>query len=407
MRTTAYVLLAVLAVSAMATAQEESGIYGVVRALSPDGLYGDAVSNAVVSAVDGEGRTVARSVTGPNGAYRLVVRPGSYRLISQHPAYASFDTGSTVLLVQDGHFTLFNIGLEPKAAGIGSITGQVLSASGEPAVGAVVVVLRQDGEEVARVDTGPEGGFAIELVPGSYLLSAEHPLLGTSDSIDLSVEERETAEVELTLTSPAEVPGGFQGLVRVQAEGGAAGRPIAGAEVTATGEGGFSQKVTTNEIGFYKLNLPAGSYRLTVTHPDFEPETSGGEPLVAEDETVRAWNVLLRSRAPLAGVQTCRSQFPFQVGSSYGESHTIYLSVRNPGVLTLEYRWSGDANQLALIARGPDGVPRRVDGTSPLRLTISLGAELVALGFQWELSVRNFGGGRADGTLVVSYPCDK
>ena len=241
MRTIAYALLAVLAVSAMATAQEESGIYGVVRALSPDGLYGDAVSNAVVNAVDGEGRTVARSVTGPNGAYRLVVSPGSYRLISQHPAYASFDTGSTVLLVQDGHFTLFNIGLEPKAAGIGSITGHVLSESGEPAVGAVIVVRGQDGEEVARVDTGPEGSFAIELVPGNYLLSAEHPLLGASDSIDLSVEERETAEVELSLASPAEALGGFQGLVRVQAEGGAAGRPIAGAQVTATGEGGFSQ----------------------------------------------------------------------------------------------------------------------------------------------------------------------
>ena len=407
MRTTAYALLAVLVFAAVCAAQEESGIYGVVRALSPDGLYGEPIANAVVSAVDGEGRAVARSETGLNGAYRLVVSPGSYRLTSQHPAYGSFDTGGSVLLVQDGHFTLFNIGMEPKASGIGSIAGTVLNAGGEPVAAAQVVVRGTAGEEVAVVESGPDGGFYIELVPGDYSVSAEHPALGAAEAVELSVEERSTAEVDLRLVPPAETLGGFQGLVRVQAEGGTAGRPIAGAQVTATGENSYSLTVRTNEIGFYKLNLPAGNYRLTVTHPDFESASSGDEPLAADGETVRAWNVLLRSRTPLVGVQTCRNQFPFQVGSSYGESHTVYLRVRNPGVLTLEYRWSGDANQLALIARGPDGVPRRVDGTSPLRLTISLGAELVALGFQWELSVRNFGGGRADGTLAVSYPCEK
>jgi len=52
-------------------------------------------------------------------------------------------------------------------------------------------------------------------------------------------------------------------------------------------------------------------------------------------------------------------------------------------------------------------VPLRVDGRSPLRLTIQVRQEQIARGFQWEIGVANFGGGSAQGTLSVSFPCER
>ncbi|HUX08266.1 MAG TPA: carboxypeptidase-like regulatory domain-containing protein [Acidobacteriota bacterium] len=387
--------------------QEESGIYGVVRSLTPDGLYGEPLAGAAVTAFDSEGSRVTRSITEPNGAYRLVVPPGNYRLTARHPAFADFDTAGAVLLVQSGHFTLFNIGMQPRESGIGAINGLVIDNDGQPVAAADVVLSDQEGTEVTRIETGGSGEFSMDVAPGSYRIGSEHPIRGVAEPIGVEVRNGATVEMQIRLTPPPEPLGSFQGLIRVRAEGGAAGRPIVGAEVFATGEGGLRLGASTNEIGFYKISLPSGRYRLSVSHPDFVTAGSGEGPLAVVSDTVVTWNALLEPSVPLTGVQLCRDQFPVSIGSSYGELHTVFLRVNSPGPVNIVYRWVGDARELALIALGPDGVPRRVDGVSPLRLTTEVSNELIALGFQWEISVRNFGGGRAEGTVTISYPCKK
>jgi hypothetical protein len=400
------VLVILLCSGAQLPAQAESGIYGVVRALTPDGLYSGPVAGVAVNAFDSDGARVGRSVTDANGAYRLVVPPGNYRLVARHPGYADFDTAGAVLLVQAGHFTLFNIGVQPRETGFGVINGVVVDNAGDPVPSASVALTDADDVEVARVEAGASGEFSVDLAPGSYRIGAGHPLRGKASPISVQVREGATVEMQIRLSPPEVQPGGFQGLVRARAEGGAAGRPVVAAEVKAVGEGGLEFTTQTNEIGFYKLSLPPGRYRLTASHPDFATAESGAQPLAAESEAVTTWNALLEPNAPLSGVRTCRDQYPVSIGSSYGERHTIFLRVSTPGPLSITYRWVGDAAELALTARGPDGLPRRVDGVSPLRLTVEVTAEMIARGFQWEISVRNFTGGRAEGTLTVGYPCD-
>lgn len=387
--------------------QEESGIYGVVRSLTPDGLYGEPLAGVAVTAFDAEGVRITRSVTEPNGAYRLVVPPGNYRLTARHPAFADFDTAGAVLLVQSGHFTLFNIGMQSRESGIGAINGLVVDSNGQTVAAAEVVLTDEEGTEVTRVETGGSGEFSMDVAPGAYRIGSEHPLRGIAEPVGVEVRNGATVEMQIRLSPPPEPLGSFQGLIRARAEGGAAGRPIVGAEVSAEGEGGLHLSASSNEIGFYKISLPSGRYKLTVSHPDFVSAGSGEEPLAVDSDTVVTWNALLEPSVPLSGIQLCRDQFPVSIGSSYGERHTVFLPVSSPGPVSIVYRWVGDARELALIASGPDGVPRRVDGVTPLRLTAMVSNELIALGFQWEISVRNFSGGRAEGTLTISYPCRK
>lgn len=391
-----------------AAAQDASGIYGVVRSQSPDGSFGAAIEKALVSALDEAGTVVARSYSTENGAYRLTVPSGNYRLVAEHHAYKRFDTERPVLLVQEQHFTLFNVGLEPVGPGLASIRGKVEAEDGGAIAGATVNIYDNSGDGVAQVECDADGRFFIEVTPGNYRLAAGHGDRSSGAPLSVSVGESEEVEVSITINPKVGKPGVLQGLVRARAEGGATGKPIPGVVVTASNEDGtVGLSATTNEIGFYKMSLPPGRYRAGASHPDYQATGSGQQPLVVVSDAVQTWNALMQPKDITGVVQTCRRQFKVGVGSSYGERHIIYLRINRPGPLNVTYRWEGDASRLALIVRRPDGVPLRIDGKSPLQLSAGVTTELIALASQWEFIVANFGGGRADGSLTVNYPCER
>jgi hypothetical protein len=59
-----------------------------------------------------------------------------------------------------------------------------------PVAGAELVILDQDGTEVARARTGEDGSFTIKLVPGSYRLVPQpvDGLMGTAQPVDFVVQ---------------------------------------------------------------------------------------------------------------------------------------------------------------------------------------------------------------------------
>ena len=388
--------------------QDSSGIYGVVRLQNPDGSFGDPIEKAAVAAIDFADRVVASSVTAENGSYRLVVPAGNYRLTAAHPAYKDFDTERAIILVQERHFTLFNIGLGLKSGETGTAGGRVVTEVGEPAVGATVTVLDSTGETVIDVSADEAGAFTVELVPGDYLFSASLDDAATRTAKHVKISEGEETQVVLILAEDSLPPGTLQGIMRARAEGGSPGRPIQSAVVTAKDGDGIVQATTqTNEIGFYKLSLAPGRYLASVAHPDFETTDSGDQNLEIESESIATWNALLKPAAPTAMVQTCRRQYNINIGTSYGERHVVFQRILKPGNLVMTYRWSGDAGKLALTVRAPDGKSQRLDGSSPLRLTVTVQPEVIAAGTQWEISILNFSGGRADGTLLIEFPCER
>ncbi|MGZ8476272.1 MAG: MSCRAMM family protein [Candidatus Limnocylindria bacterium] len=65
------------------------------------------------------------------------------------------------------------------------------SCADRPVGGAVIVVNDETGSEVARVTTGEDGSFSVDLAPGSYVLVPQPVagLMGTAAPIEVVVPE--------------------------------------------------------------------------------------------------------------------------------------------------------------------------------------------------------------------------
>ena len=411
--TTAKLFLAVvvvlISISPVIPAQEEGGIYGVVSMQRTGSTQLINLADAQIIALDGTGAIVARTFSDENGEYRLVLPPGHFRLKAEHKQCIGFDTREVILQVQQGFFTLFNITMSESAQQqTGELRGTVTTAENQFVEGATVTVSDSAGQQAGTYSTDVNGAFSAVLPVGSYTVTVTYPELETLGPLNVDIGSEQPVELALTMQKTPVAQGGIQGLVRARAEGSAPGKPISGAVVTAITEDGQSAvTATSNDIGFYKISLAPGSYRLSVNHPDYDDSNSGETLVSVESEKTSTWNTLMTPNAPASGIKTCRERFPVSIGSSYGEKHTIYLMVDQPGSMVVSYRWTGDAADLALIIKGPDGVIRRLDGDSPLSVTIDIGTDLIARGTQWEISIANYSGGSGQGTINVSYPCEQ
>jgi hypothetical protein len=98
--------------------------------------------------------------------------------------------------------------------------------------------------------------------------------------------------------------------------------------------------------------------------------------------------------------------YPFSVGSTFGDRDMFNFTVTSPGVIKAEATWSGSASGLALILNGPGqvGYYARKDGASPLTLSYTATNADTSQGDTWSISIVNFGGGMASGTLTLTYP---
>jgi hypothetical protein len=69
-----------------------------------------------------------------------------------------------------------------------------------PVARAELVILDQDGNEVARTSAGEDGTFAIQLAPGSYRLVPQpvDGLMGTAPPVDFVVDAGEPTELQIS-----------------------------------------------------------------------------------------------------------------------------------------------------------------------------------------------------------------
>ena len=98
--------------------------------------------------------------------------------------------------------------------------------------------------------------------------------------------------------------------------------------------------------------------------------------------------------------------YPFSVSSTFGDRDIVDFTVNDIGTINGEATWTGSAANLALILNGPGQVSyyAREDGTSPLSLSYTVTAADLSKGTAWRLSIVNFGGGNATGTVTMTYP---
>lgn len=149
------------------------------------------------------------------------------------------------------------IELELKPAGV--IEGFVVHADGSPAQGAEVSAL--GGEQVPPIaDTGPAGGFSLEVPPGTYRVTARLGDLAGSEQTPIAVAPGQTVrDVRVTLDAGVVLEG------RVVAR--SDGRPIADAQVAISPfreAGDLGRAVSDVEGRFRVEGLAPGSYDVVV-----------------------------------------------------------------------------------------------------------------------------------------------
>lgn len=96
----------------------------------------------------------------------------------------------------------------------------------------------------------------------------------------------------------------------------------------------------------------------------------------------------------------------FRVDTTRGDRAVAQLTVLRPGRIRVQAMWSGSARSLALILNGPGqtGYYARRDGSSPLVVEFDVGQAHMRRGRDWKVSIVNFGGGTANGHLLIEYP---
>ena len=190
------------------------------------------------------------AVSDPLGRFSFgVLAPGRYRVVAEAPGHARTVLRQVVVPRRSP--------LEVVFGGAGILEGRVVMADGHPAAGAEVRFA--GGPELLTVTSGALGGFAAEVQPGSYRVSAVHPS-GTG-----------------TVAGPVAVAAGnsVKGLVvRLGAPSSIAGRvldtdgrPLGDALATlspAEESGEAARGVTTKEGTFEITPLAPGEYDLEV-----------------------------------------------------------------------------------------------------------------------------------------------
>jgi EmrB/QacA subfamily drug resistance transporter len=224
---------------------------------------GRALAGAVVTLADQSGQQVARTASGPDGAYRLELsHGGTYLLIV---AAAHLSPSATLLAVADRPLTR-----DLTLAGRSAITGRVLARDGAEGAeqarevyravpGALVTLTDVTGEVVGSARSDGAGSYAFEhLMGGSYVLTAqaEHrrPLART-----VEVPDSGALAVDLQLTGGGRVTGTVVAATD--------GRTLAEATVTLVdADGTVVGAVTTGPDGGYAFDdLDGGHYTLTAS----------------------------------------------------------------------------------------------------------------------------------------------
>lgn len=275
-------------------------IKGEVRSKTSDLL----ISFATVTAVGPETHS---NTTGPDGTYLLAdLLVADYNVTVSKAGYKD-----VVRLgdVDNGTARTLNVKLQPLVE-MGWVQGYVTEEkAGQPMDRATVTT------EGYAAFTSSSGFYKIEIIPGTYNMTAEMAGYFNETEYDVIVSAGLTTTINFTMVSMA--PGWIEGYVTDKKTGIA----IVGATVTAKG---YSN--TTDETGYYKIELLPGTYDVRASAADYFSETKTGI-LVESEATTTVDFTLTHITHDVAVV----SVIPSITEVFIGELVTINVTVRNEG----------------------------------------------------------------------------
>ncbi|KAA1424652.1 hypothetical protein FE697_001635 [Mumia zhuanghuii] len=306
----------------------------------------DGPEGTVTTTTDGDGRYLLDDNPIGDGYVVSVDPPPGYTGTTQRPAFA----------IDDAPVTGQDFVLQAPSSVGGAVTG-----GGSPLAGVVVELDLGDGSPPRSTVTGADGTYEFADVPAGsgYTISvvppegydAEPPIEG------VVVDADDVTGQDFALTRP----GALGGRVTDGAE------PLPGVTVVVDGPGDPVTLTTDEDGGFYRGDLPPGTYTLDVTAPDgYEVVGEATRTLTITDagEIVGGQDFVVRAVAPTPTTPTSPS--PTAPGGTTGTSDPP--DAGGPGT---------DPPPPADAPPGGSGLP---DTGGTALLTVVLGALLAAIG---------------------------
>ena len=260
-----------------------TGAY-VLTAVDPRGGVPVVDANLTITGpVERTGKTQGNGQLILNG-----VPPGEYQLVLSHSGFLDAVRTATI---QPSTTLRHTIILIPS---VGSVEGQVVSASGNAPLGGATIRLRGTGlDRLSTSDSNgryhfgelPDGGYSIQAQKSGYSLS---PAVAAT----LSFAER-------TITAPQIVLRAVSGRIVGSVVDGVTSTPLSQVVITASGSSGTSSTLTAGD-GTFELNaLEAGSWTVSAKLDEYRATPVGVDVLDAQLATLDI--EMAPNRAAIAG----------------------------------------------------------------------------------------------------------
>jgi RHS repeat-associated protein len=334
---------------------------GVRAAVTVAAAFG-TINGTVVSSLDGtpiSGATVRITGTGnatatdASGAFSLTAPAGIYTLTAGKPGF--LDTASFPFTLPVGtDVTVGTLRLDPAP---GTITGTVLSSlDGAPLAG-VSVTVPETGDATV---TGADGKLRLAEPAGTYSLALSAAGYGDQTVPAFALAAGTTKDIgTLTLiASPATLTG--------RVVDSTTGAGLAGATVTATAAGSAaavraaaaSFSAITDAAGAFTLQIPAGTYTVTIAKAGYGPRTTA--PLSLGPGTAQALgDQLLDALASIHGLVVRAADGAPVAGATVSVTGTLNTATTDAaGAFTLSqpagtWTLTADAAGLATLTTAP------------------------------------------------------
>lgn len=224
------------------------------------------IAGARVDLTGGAGVTSQSAVTDESGFYSFTdLRTGRVRLSVNRAGY--FEETRQVNVTQGRSITA-DFQLRLRANQLATVTGVVTDTNGVAIRNANVTL--SGGVSAGMSDTtDTRGRYSItRVIPDSYTVGVTATGYVASTGTAIALDQGETENLNVTLTSVGSATAGISGLV-VNSDA----QPIAGARVAITGGPVTGRADTTDASGLYELlTLPAGTYTLRASATGFTPQ---------------------------------------------------------------------------------------------------------------------------------------
>jgi 5-hydroxyisourate hydrolase-like protein (transthyretin family) len=265
---------------------------GVVRDAS-----GEPVEDATVVTLDAEGDEVATDRTGPDGAFGVPVVPGAYGLEVRARGFRPWARGvvDDPVVVGTRGADVGAIDLVPALAVRGRVTGPDGAGVRTDVVLWVpkVVSGQTRWTETERVRTGADGRYVAAVGPGDYRVEVE----GTEDLLGEYWDDAATLASARTVTVGGADVTGRDAVLAPRARPGVrgtvtstSGAPLEDARVTAQvlrdEAWDVVEETSTARDGSYRLDLPAGTYRIGFEADQHRTTYGPGSTTVADSTPV-------------------------------------------------------------------------------------------------------------------------